>query len=40
MSTDFKSVDFSRQKKNRQMSRQTVDRFGFLGHPISFSGTL
>ncbi len=33
MSTDFISVDFSRQKKYRQMSRQTVDRFGFLGHP-------
>jgi hypothetical protein len=32
-STDFKSVDFSHQKKNRQMSRQTVNRFGFLGHP-------
>ncbi len=33
MLTDFKSVGFSRQKKNRQISRQTVDRFGFLGHP-------
>jgi hypothetical protein len=34
MSTDFKSADFSRKKKNQQMSRQTVNRFGFLGHPI------
>jgi hypothetical protein len=29
----FKICWFFPSKQNRQMSRQTVDRFGFLGHP-------